>query len=332
MAEIVLGLGTSHSPQLSIPPELWADHAERDKRSTNLYDRGGRPTNYEELLAVADPSIQKELAPEKWRRRHAAVQEGIAKVGEVLTKVSPDILLIVGDDQHEFFHDDNMPALSVYWGETIAGSFPPYPEGTPVSLTAANWARYELDAEREYPVASDLGRHIVTYLTEHQFDVAQSNQTPSGSRTRGMGHAFGHVYKRIMKGAIIPVVPIMLNDYYPPNQPTPKRCYSLGQALRGAVEAWDSDARVAVIASGGLSHIIIDEELDQTVIKAMENNDGGVLASLPTALLNGGTSEIRNWIVAAGAVEHLRWKLFDYVPCYRSPAGTGCGAAFAQWS
>jgi 3-O-methylgallate 3,4-dioxygenase len=48
--------------------------------------------------------------------------------------------------------------------------------------------------------------------------------------------------------------------------------------------------------------------------------------------LNSGTSEIRNWIATAGAVEHLDMKLIDYVPCYRSPAGTGCAMGFAEWS
>lgn len=42
-------------------------------------------------------------------------------------------------------------------------------------------------------------------------------------------------------------------------------------------------------------------------------------------------SRIRNWIVAAGAAEGLRTKWQEYVPLYRSPAGSGCGMAFAAW-
>ena len=37
----------------------------------------------------------------------------------------------------------------------------------------------------------------------------------------------------------------------------------------------------------------------------------------------------RNWIAAAGAMEHLDMEVLDYVPCYRSEAGTGVGMAFA---
>ena len=55
------------------------------------------------------------------------------------------------------------------------------------------------------------------------------------------------------------------------------------------------------------------------------------LTSIPKERLNSGNSEIRNWIATAGAVEHLKMQLIDYVPCYRSPAGTGCAMGFAQW-
>jgi 3-O-methylgallate 3,4-dioxygenase len=47
--------------------------------------------------------------------------------------------------------------------------------------------------------------------------------------------------------------------------------------------------------------------------------------------MNSGSSEMRNWIVVTGATEHLDMELFDYVPCYRSPAGTGCVMGFAKW-
>src|SRR5206468_5270982 len=144
-------------------------------------------------------------------------------------------------------------------------------------------------------------------------------------------YATRSIYRRIMNGMTIPTVPMMLNTYYPPNQPTPKRCYALGQALRQAVESWPSDKRVAVIASGGLSHFVIDEELDHQIITAMQHNDAAALSSIPKERLNSGNSEIRNWIATAGAVEHLKMQLIDYVPCYRSPAGTGCAMGFAQW-
>ena len=64
---------------------------------------------------------------------------------------------------------------------------------------------------------------------------------------------------------------------------------------------------------------------------AIEARDGSTLESLPEEKLQSGSSEIKNWIVAAGAMEHLAFEEVDYVPGYRSPAGTGCGMAFGRW-
>jgi 3-O-methylgallate 3,4-dioxygenase len=131
---------------------------------------------------------------------------------------------------------------------------------------------------------------------------------------------------------MIPIVPVFLNTYYPPNQPTPRRCYRLGQAIRAAVEAFPQDLRVGVLASGGLSHFVIDEALDRALLRAMEQKDAQMLCSVDPALLNSGSSEIRNWICTAGAVEHLNVAWTQYLPCYRTAAGTGTGVGFIEWS
>lgn len=325
MAQIVLGLGTSHSPQLSTPPELWNHHGERDTRNPDLRRPDGSVCSYDELLATAGSAFQHELTSTTWRTRYEACQKGLAALTHTLEAVAPEVLIMIGDDQKELFQDDNMPAVLVYWGETIH-NVPRYAQTLSPALQAAAWAYGE--KERDYPIANDLASHIIGSLMEQEFDVAHSRHLPPD---QGMGHAFSFIYGRITNGLTIPTVPIMLNTYYPPNQPTPKRCYALGQAVRRAVESWPSDKRVAVIASGGLSHFVIDEDLDHRTIAAMRAKDAATLTALPREQLNSGNSEIRNWIAVAGAVEHLDMQLVDYVPCYRSPAGTGCAMGFAQW-
>ena len=62
-----------------------------------------------------------------------------------------------------------------------------------------------------------------------------------------------------------------------------------------------------------------------------KDKDQKVIASVPPAKLKSGSGEIRNWIALAGAMESLNLNWSDYVPCYRSPAGTGTGIAFAVW-
>jgi 3-O-methylgallate 3,4-dioxygenase len=325
MARIILGLGTSHSPQLSIPPESWLQRGEEDRRNPSLYRvPDGKHVTFEELLAAADPGIARELTPEVCRRRHEANQRGIAKVAEALERAAPDVLVILGDDQQEAFHDDNMPAFCVYWGEQIPYVPRRHSGGT---RALAEWA-YPKEP-RQYPGHPPLALHIIDAMMEQGFDVSHSKYLREG---QSITHAATFVYARIMPGKSIPVVPILQNTYYPPNQPRPRRSYEFGIALRNAVETWKSNARVAVLASGGFSHFVLDEELDHKALEALRDKDVDAIASLPLARLQSGTSEIRNWIATAGAVQHLEMEVFDYVPCYRSPAGTGCAMAFAQWT
>jgi 3-O-methylgallate 3,4-dioxygenase len=137
-----------------------------------------------------------------------------------------------------------------------------------------------------------------------------------------------------MNDNVMPNVPLFINTFYPPNQPTFKRCYEFGKALRRTIESWDTDKTVAVIASGGLSHYVIEEDLDREGLDIMAKKDEKALLSLPAERFQSGTSEFRNWVVTAGAMAEASSKmnLIDYVPCYRSVAGTGCAMAFAHWS
>jgi 3-O-methylgallate 3,4-dioxygenase len=136
-----------------------------------------------------------------------------------------------------------------------------------------------------------------------------------------------------MRDKVIPHVPVFVNTFYPPNQPPAHRCYAFGQALGHAIASWPEDINVAVIASGGMTHFVIDESFDRMVLEAMQEGDVATLAGLPEEMFQSGTSEIKNWITVAGIMAHagLTMKLIDYVPCYRSEAGTGSAMGFAQW-
>jgi hypothetical protein len=65
----------------------------------------------------------------------------------------------------------------------------------------------------------------------------------------GLGHAFTFVYSRLLPSGGIPMLPVMVNTFYPPNNARPKRAYAFGEALRRGIEAWENDARVAILAS-----------------------------------------------------------------------------------
>lgn len=327
MATIVLGVGTSHTPMLNAPAGDWLRFIERDRPRQHL-DKTGRPVTYDELLALAPAGMEAQLAPDVMARRHTSALAEVERLGTVVRDARLDVLIVVGDDQKELFHEDNLPAILLYRGETI--------RNVPLAeYSGPDWARqasaryFEKDAPREYPVHTGLANHLIDRLIDDDFDLSCADRLADG---HGEGHAFGFIHNRLLAGTAIPMVPLFLNTYYPPNQPTPGRCYRLGQAICRAVESFSADLRVGVLASGGLSHFTIDEEFDGRVMRAMREKDVAALAALPRALLNSGNSEIRNWVCVAGAVERLALRSMEYIPAYRTPAGTGTGMCFAHWT
>ena len=330
MAEIVLGLASSHTPQMSTSASYWIEHAARDERNTQLLGRDGSYHSYAELLADADPALAAQLEAPVWEDKFDRAQAAVETLGQRLAETAPDAVVIVGDDQHELFGADGVPAIGLFTGECVM-DLPPDAERfarMPKDIQAANWAAHSGTPD-SYPVAAGLSGHLATALTSQEFDVTVMSEQPKG---RSLGHAFTFVRRRLHLAPEVPIVPVLLNTYYPPNVPPPGRCWRLGEALRAGIESWDGSARVAVFASGGLSHFVVDENLDHAVLDGLAGSDEAALGQLPIGLLRSGTSEILNWITAGGALDGLSFDLLDYIPAYRSPAGTGVGMAFATWN
>src|SRR5258706_10508516 len=319
MAKVVLGLAMSHSPQVSQEPKWWSEQADIDRRRTP----------YEELLKHKPDWMDAELHPRVWDKKHRAVQGAIRNLAQALEDAAPDLVVMIGDDQEELFLEDCMPAFSVFWGQE-SWDRPEFihADMSVPSRASVLWA-FHGEKPEAYPGHPEFGRHIIEHLMQKHFDVAQYSRQ---HEERSLGHAFTFVRRRIMRDdKIIPMIPVLINTYVPPNQPTAARCYAFGQAIRHAIESWPGKERVAVIASGGLSHFGIDRELDRRVLDGLAKSDRETLTTLPTSKLQSGSSEILNWVAAGGALEGLRMELVDYVPGYRSEAGTGVGMAFAKW-
>jgi len=321
MARIVVGIASSHSPQVSTPADQWHVHVDRDRESPYL--------DFNALTAASKHDIDDQLAIERMREKDAACQAAIAELARTLEHAAPDVLIVIGDDQREMFLDDGTPAFGIFHGDSIVDASPD-PSAMHPSIRLAYWAQHA-DSPEDYPVDARLGRHLITGLVKDGFDIAAYTQQPAG---RTIGHAFTFVRRRLMRERPIPIpmVPVFVNCFYPPNQPTAARCYELGRALRRAVESYQQDVTVGIVASGGLSHFVVDEAFDRSVLHALETNNVRELKALPSETLVSGTSELRNWLVLAGAVEGCELDVLDYVPAYRSTAKTGCGMAFARWS
>ena len=88
---------------------------------------------------------------------------------------------------------------------------------------------------------------------------------------------------------------------------------------------------VAVASSGGLSHFVVDEEIDRLALKGLEKGSEEILTTLPRIRLQSATTEILNWVANAGAMGGAKMETITYEAGYRTPAGTGCGCACGSW-
>jgi hypothetical protein len=330
MAEIVLGIGTSHGPLLSTPPEQWDLRAKAD-RANKQHCYRGKTYDYESLLSERAPGFAMEIEMETRRERYARCQQALDAVGKKFKDVAPDAFVIVGNDQREIFSDALTPAITVFRGTQIENIPDRHPEVSP-GLKIAEAGNCPPEGAT-YAGAQDLADYIIKTLVAQDFDLTQATTLPKDSARLGIPHAYGFVYHRVLGDTPPPSVPIIFNVHYEPNRPSISRCLSLGRALRNAIRNWNGHKRVALVASGGLTHFVIDEEFDQTVLSAMEAGDEDALARLPEAYFRVGTAEIKNWmpVIAAMNAENKRFHKIDYVPCYRSEAGTGNAMAFVYW-
>jgi 3-O-methylgallate 3,4-dioxygenase len=329
MARLVAAFGSSHSIMLVSQREDW-QHGFRviDTKNAHYYDQHGEKTDYDTLLAQAPAGSEAMVTPEKMGERHDAAEAAMDQLGERIRAARLDVLLIVGDDQTELFRTSNNPAFAIFYGPTIRNTAREPAAASDSWVKSARMWRHEPETDREYPVKSDLAEWLIRQLCDRDFDITAMDGLERG---QSEGHAFQFIHRRLLKELALPVIPVILNTFDPPNQPTPRRCVALGAALRELIAAWPQDLRVGVIASGGLSHFVVDEALDQKVLQAIREKDSATLAALDPKLLQAGSSEIRNWLVVGEMARELDLEWVEYVPGYRSPALTGTGLAFAAW-
>lgn len=335
MAQIVLGIGTSHGPQLSTPPQEWGQRAAADRRNPALTFRGG-DYSYAELLELRGAAFAAETSLEVMRERHARGRAAIDKLGRIIRAAEIDVLVVISSDHKEIYGDELLPQFAVYWGETMRHE--PYTEAQlasmPPGLAIAEVSNQPARPEVRQGHAA-LGLHLIRSVSRAGFDPGAAKELPAGRwENHSIPHGWGFILQQVLGGRdLIPIVPVFVNTFWEPNPPTASRCYDFGVALGAAISSFPEDLRVGVVASGGLSHFVIDEELDRGFMQALIDKDREFMVSLKDDELRTGTSELRNWVVVGGATaaEPLTARVIDYLPCYRSEAGTGCAMAFMAW-
>jgi hypothetical protein len=320
VAKLVLGVGSSHGPSIQSPPERWAKLADGDTRDPRF--------DYQALLKKARPGLDSEIVIDVQRQRHAGAHAALRKIGQLVSDAKLDVAVVVSN-AHRIRPGQHQPVFSVIGCERFPVAKRSDEPFNP-DLRFAPEERRKANTVGEAGGNAKLASHLLGRLIDDQFDVAYMEALPEGYV---LDDAFVFPSEYMFGGNDIAIVPFNVSRDLP-NQATPRRCYDVGVALRRAIESYPADLRVGLVSSGGLSHQIIDEELDRAVIDALVAGDRNAMCGFPRERLNGapGTPEIINWITVAGAMAPTRMTLIDYLPAYRSIAGTGHGLTFGYWA
>ncbi len=339
MASIVLGIGCSHTPQLHTPVDQWEIRARRDREGdVPLWYHGERLTYQEVERRRRNECIGDQAAlavgVERQRKALAAIEE----LARIYAAAGPDVTIVFGNDQRELFLEAGRPAFTIMGApefvnlprtEEQASRLPPG-----IALADAGHLPDELVRLPGHPA---LAAHIAGYLADFDVDCAllteQVRPDPAVAATSGMPHAYGFIYKQVMRDQRTPHVPIDTNTVFPSSVPDVSQCHAFGRLIGEAVRDWAEDLRICVIASGGLSHFVVDEAFDRDILEAMTRNEFDRLLAYDRGYYEAGSAEIRSWIAAGGtmSVGNLEGRVIEYQPLYRTAAGTGSSAAFVTW-
>jgi hypothetical protein len=169
--------------------------------------------------------------------------------------------------------------------------------------------------EHNLPIHREMAEDILNKLvTDYDFDMAYSEDAE-------LGHAFSIPFEYVIGKRNIPVVPFFTNVYVPP-LPTPRRCESLGKAIASIVKG--RKERVAIIASGGMSHFpgtkkynFPEFDFDRWLVSQWEaGNMDALLDMTGTQLDEVGNTELLSWAVMFGAIGRHGGELIDYIPTW----------------
>ena len=158
-------------------------------------------------------------------------------------------------------------------------------------------------------VRPELAWHIVESLVlQDSFDMTIVNEmTVDHGLTVPLSLAFGQPAQWPCK-----VIPLCVNVIQYP-QPTAKRCFELGKALRRAIQSFQGDCRIAVFGTGGMSHQLqgeraglINTAYDMRWLEDIVSRPENLAATPHTELIREAGSEgleIIMWLVMRGAME-----------------------------
>ena len=236
--------------------------------------------------------------------------DGFLPVHQWLEDVKPDVAVVFYNDHGLNFFLDKMPTFAV-------GAAPEYRNAD------EGWG---LPTLPPFQGDVDLSWHVIEQLVERDFDVTTCQEML-------VDHAFTIPLKLFWPQACaVTTVPICINTVQFP-LPSARRCYQLGQAVGAAIRSWDSDKRVVVIGTGGLSHQLdgeragfINKPFDLKFMDSLVHDpEWATQYSIHELVEKTGTQgvELLMWLATRGAVPGLVRKVHTnyHIPISNTAAG-----------
>jgi len=256
------------------------------------------------------PSQYPKAGPADTSRNYRAVKAQ-------LDAAKADAIVVVANDHFNTFFLDNFPTFAIGVGEASSG---------PNDQTKM--------PHYDFAVHSELASHVLKVGMNEGFDFAVTEDF-------GVDHAMLVPLHYLTDELKMPVVPIWVNAFVKP-LPTARRCFALGNMLKGAIASLPRNMRVAVLATGHFSLEIAGPRVDpgerhgtpdigwsKHVHRriASAEIDQLVAEATPEQMWKAGNigGELLNWIVMLGTVGKAK-------PCYLADHNDKDGHAFAAWS
>jgi len=239
--------------------------------------------------------------------------DGFDPVHKWLAAEKPDVAVVFYNDHGLNFFLDKMPTFAI----GAAAEYRHEDEGWGIAF------------QRPYPGHQDLSWHIIETVVESEFD-------PVMCQSMLVDHAVAVPFELCWPGDApftTKLVPIAINTVQHP-LPSPKRCFELGKAVGRAIEGFDSDEKVVVFGTGGLSHQLegeraghINVDYDKFCLRNIAPDPEALLQhdTLDIVELAGSQGvEILNWIAARGAMRGSVRELSSnyHVPISNTAAAT----------
>lgn len=216
--------------------------------------------------------------------------DGFPPIREWLAATRPDVMVMFYNDHGLNFFLDKMPTFAV----GAAAEYHNADEGWGIPTLA--------------PLAGDvdLSWHLIESLVDKEFDIVSCQEML-------VDHACSLPMKLFYPDGDYPVkvVPVCINTVQFP-LPKPGRVYAMGKAVGEAIQRWDSDSKVVVVASGGLSHQLdgqragfINKAFDQQFLESLVTDpEWATRFSIHELVEQTGTQgvELLMWLAMRGAL------------------------------